>query len=284
MFVSPKKQYFVFMACIAGISLYILPTTGQDQLAEKNLPRFEEVPIGAVLPFSGPNNETTQRWLASRGWVFCDGKAVSSVNPHYKELFDLLHDSHGAGYNPNTGEKVDNKDFNIPDYRGRFLRGLDTTGTSTTNGIRDPDRDTRVPMIKGGHAGAKVGSVQNFATSGKGLKTDDKGQHDHEFNAEHDHDHNLKANYADKPGDKRTFDRILSFKPGAGETVASVDDGHTREEPSLTDSRPMAEAGGHAHSFKEQDDHYHFVNGGNETRPINAYVNWIIKVRQVRPK
>lgn len=47
-------------------------------------------------------------------WLLCDGQAVSRTD--YAELFELIGTNFGAGDGINT--------FNIPDYRGKFLRGL----------------------------------------------------------------------------------------------------------------------------------------------------------------
>ncbi|HCU58444.1 MAG TPA: hypothetical protein DIC64_00495 [Alphaproteobacteria bacterium] len=47
-------------------------------------------------------------------WLLCDGQAVSRST--YAELFDLIGTNFGAGDGVST--------FNVPDYRGKFLRGL----------------------------------------------------------------------------------------------------------------------------------------------------------------
>ncbi len=59
-------------------------------------------------------------------------------------LFTAIGYSHGGS----------GKQFNVPDYRGRFLRGVDG------NAGNDPDKDSRVAMNTGGNAGNFVGSVQ----------------------------------------------------------------------------------------------------------------------------
>lgn len=56
-------------------------------------------------------------------WLLCDGQAVSrSV---YAELFDMIGVSFGAGDGINT--------FNVPDYRGKFLRGLGGDAAATVS-------------------------------------------------------------------------------------------------------------------------------------------------------
>lgn len=47
-------------------------------------------------------------------WFLCDGQAISRVE--YSGLFDIIGTKFGAGDGTTT--------FNLPDYRGKFLRGL----------------------------------------------------------------------------------------------------------------------------------------------------------------
>ncbi len=87
---------------------------------------------------------------APTGWLLCDGTAVSRTT--YAALFAVLGVTHGSGDGATT--------FNLPDYRGRFLRGVD-------GGIaRDPDRATRTAMNAGGNTGDNVGSVQTDGFQG----------------------------------------------------------------------------------------------------------------------
>lgn len=99
------------------------------------------MPPGAIIPFAG----TT----APAGWLLCDGSsyAVSS----YPKLHAVIGDSFGGDGGSN---------FNVPDMRGRFLRGVDS-GTG-----RDPDSGTRSAMNSGGNAGDSVGSVQTDSFQG----------------------------------------------------------------------------------------------------------------------
>lgn len=56
------------------------------------------------------------------GWLLCNGAAVSRTT--YSVLFGLLGTTYGIGDGVNT--------FNIPDFRGLFLRGLGTNGYDNT--------------------------------------------------------------------------------------------------------------------------------------------------------
>lgn len=77
----------------------------------------------------------------------CDGQPRSRTT--YAALFTVIGTSHGSGDGSTT--------FNVPDYRGMFLRGVD--GSAGT----DPDKAGRVPMNTGGNPGNQVGSVQGHA-------------------------------------------------------------------------------------------------------------------------
>lgn len=97
------------------------------------------VAAGTVLPW-GTNTPPT-------GWLLCDGSAVSRLT--YVDLYNTILTTHGQGDGTTT--------FNIPDYRGRFLRG--TSGSATT----DPDKAGRGAMNAGGDSGNSVGSIQGTA-------------------------------------------------------------------------------------------------------------------------
>lgn len=72
-------------------------------------------PTATVLPYAAAS--------APSGWLLCDGSAISRTT--YASLFAIIGTSHGSGDGSTT--------FNIPDYRGRFLRGVDSGAG------RDPD-------------------------------------------------------------------------------------------------------------------------------------------------
>ncbi len=94
------------------------------------------MPTGAVIAVASST--------VPSGFLECNGAAVSRTT--YAALFAAIGVAHGYGDNAAT--------FNLPDYRGRFLRGWD-------HGIaRDPDRASRPAMNTGGATGDNVGSVQ----------------------------------------------------------------------------------------------------------------------------
>ena len=73
------------------------------------------VPAGTVLPFGGVT--------APAGFLLCYGQAVSRTG--YADLFAAIGTAHGAGDGSTT--------FNVPDYRGRTLAGLDNMGGTAAN-------------------------------------------------------------------------------------------------------------------------------------------------------
>ena len=154
-------------------------------------------PPGTVVAYMG----TT----APAGWLLCNGASVSRST--YASLYAVIGNASGS---------ADANNFNVPDLRGRFLRGWD-------NAIgRDPDRASRTAMATGGNAGDAIGSVQ----------TDAFKSHTHTTT------------------DKFTNHAATSASGSAGNTGATTQ---------FTE-KPTSDA-----------------TGGSETRPINAYVNYIIK-------
>ena len=159
------------------------------------------------------------------GWLLCDGSEVSRSK--YPELFAAIGTLHGEGDGQTT--------FNLPDYRGRFLRGVD-------GGVgRDPDANSRTASNLGGNSGDAVGSVQGSATGRPNtpFTTDTTGEHFHQT---------------------PTLDGLSgSYEVAAGRYGYDYGD----------QSPPTTSDGNHSHTITS--------GGDNETRPINSYVNFMIK-------
>ena len=113
------------------------------------------MPIASVSAYVGGN--------IPYGWLLCDGRSLKDT-PDYHDLFAHpiygIGTSHGAGYDNNN---LKTGDFNLPDYRGYFLRGADPAGHS------DLDVTTRTFPKPGGNTQSQIGSVQ----------LDDFKSHDH---------------------------------------------------------------------------------------------------------
>lgn len=166
------------------------------------------VPTAGVLPYAGSS--------APSGFLICDGSAVDRTT--FADLFAVIGETHGNGNGTTT--------FNIPDYRGRFLRGVDSGAG------RDPDAGSRTAMGTAGNTGDNVGSVQ----------ADELDSHNHSItDPGHTHANSVPSNTGGPP-----------IAGGAGQTVNTAT-------PSATTGVTINNT------------------GGNETRPINANVTYIIK-------
>ena len=158
-----------------------------------------KIPTGTVVPFAGPDSQIPA------GWLLCDGAELDRLT--HADLFAVIGTAHGHGDGATT--------FQLPDYRGMFLRGVDHGRTV------DPDRFAR-GNFPGGNVNDAVGSYQQ----------DTFRRHSHSLGA-------LGICDAGDP-DGGLFAVFNRFSPCKRKFSSTV-------------------------------------NGGNETRPHNIYVNYIIK-------
>jgi microcystin-dependent protein len=114
----------------------------QELLKTAQAAAQQSVPVGTVIAFSG-NGEPDH-------WMFCDGRTLDKNDSRYSALFNAIGTTHGGDASPN---------FQIPDYRGVFLRGVDGGAN------RDPDATARIAMGQNGSgsSGAGVGTYQDDA-------------------------------------------------------------------------------------------------------------------------
>jgi microcystin-dependent protein len=206
---------------------------------------------GTVVAFPGTTPPS--------GWLLCDGSAISRTA--YPRLFQAISTKHGYGDNDTT--------FNIPDYRGRFLRGTDM-GQG-----RDPDRGNRTVMALGGAEGDDVGSIQGQAFQSH---THAQNSHTHAQNS-HSHSYSTTAASAtvypagvaaDLQLDFRSttsfaggISRRTSEQIGTSGVIASSTP--TNQDTTATNQNAVA-SGTHSQA------------SANETRPVNANTNFIIKI------
>jgi phage-related tail fiber protein len=154
------------------------------------------IPPGIVVPYAGT--------IAPNGWLVCDGSPVSRTT--YAALFAAIGTNHGPGDGAAT--------FNLPDYRGRFLRGVDQGA-----GV-DPDANARTAARTGGSTGDAVGSVQSWATGlpSAGFVTSTAGGHAHGV---------YGATYLGSGGAIGTFGPGTPFKLNTTITDTKGDHSHT---------------------------------------------------------
>lgn len=165
------------------------------------------------------------------GYLYCDGSAVSRVT--YADLFAAIGTSCGSGDGITT--------FNLPDTRGRFLRGQASGQTV------DPDRASRTAMAAGGNTGDNVGSIQSDAFF----------SHTH---TQDPHSHNIQGSSG------------ASNSSVAGSFLCNVDSaGHTLLRTPIGTPYTYGVSTIVSTTATNQN------TGGNETRPKNVYVRHYIK-------
>lgn len=126
----------------AGGTAYSITVTSELLSVPYALHANNGAPTGSVMPYTGA--------IAPAGWRMCDGSELDRTT--YAKLFAVIGESYGAGDGGTT--------FDLPDFRGRFLRGAD-------NGAgNDPDAAGRLELNPGGNTGDNVGSYQDDAFQG----------------------------------------------------------------------------------------------------------------------
>jgi microcystin-dependent protein len=228
-----KRRLRSILLPLAGVLGLAVVTTAMVHLRHSG-----EVPIGTVVAYAGdPDN-------LPDGWLLADGRSLRQAE--YPELYAATGTTHGTGVTT-TGQKEIGYDFNLPDYRGLFLRGVDQDANGVASG-RDPDASDREPARGGtGNRGNRVGAYQPHAMQ----------SHTHR-----DQGHGHTTNGIRYPGDQ-WVDREEDEKAANNDSrAASVGTGHARLGDPV-DSETGAGAVAH----------------GKEVRPKNAGVWWIVRAR-----
>lgn len=113
----------------------------------------DAIPVGAVVPYAGdPTSEAMAGALADAGWLPCTGTKESASA--FPDLYQAIANSFGAD---------DQSSFRLPDFRGRFLRGV--VGQLLPGQISlDPDYLTRTApqptLAYQGNTANQVGSLE----------------------------------------------------------------------------------------------------------------------------
>lgn len=81
------------------------------------------------------------------GWLHCDGSKFSQAE--YPALYSAIGNNFGVSASQGS--------FYLPDLRGRFVRGVDSSAN------RDPDINSRKDMQNPNLESSGVGSVQSYA-------------------------------------------------------------------------------------------------------------------------
>jgi rhizosphere induced protein len=189
---------------------------------------FGAPPVGSVVAFAGMVSQEMEQ----EGWMLCDGRALSRND--FQELWEVLQTIYGNGVD---AQGAQTGDFNIPDYRGGFLRGVDN------NSHNDPDAARRLsPDGSNTIVGDVVGSRQPHS-----LRS---------------HDHPARGIMrASEPLSVLNLNSSLTeMKSGLAGGGAFSDAGQNGISRRQRDVDVTISS-----------------TGDNETRPLNTSVNWLIK-------
>jgi microcystin-dependent protein len=232
---------------LIAVVILILGLQVNNFLVQSQVRAGVEPPIGTVTAFAGPLDKIPGNWLV------CDGRKLSRSDARYRSLFFAIGDTWGG----------DATSFYLPDFSGRFLRGVDKDGRGTpSDPARDPDRDGRSaaqPNAENpGNAGNEVGSLQLDALQNhKHLESG----HTHAANVEVKHD----------PIAQYDGEEVQS---GRGARV-NGSDGNAFFRVNVTVRNQV----GTANIGDPSESNAGAPRVGGDTRPKNAYVYWIIKYR-----
>ncbi len=198
------------------------------------------VPAGTVIAYAGVV-AGSGNVAPPPGWLLCDGAAVSRTT--YANLFAAIGTTAGPGDGSTT--------FNLPDYQGYFLRGVDH------GKHRDPDAATRTAQVAGGGAGDTVSTVESA----------NLGSHAHGVN-DPGHNHGGGTSGIINNGNADSF---FDWNPtGSGTTGRAV---AYNVEHSWSNSFM-----GHQHGIPVGGTNISIQSaGGSETRPANVSVNYLVR-------
>ncbi len=238
-------------------------------------------PAGSITAYMGTN--------APPGWLLCDGAMVGTNQ--YPALFSVIGFSSGSGTNAST--------FRLPDLRGLFLRGLDSlpdlafpssavaaaagTFAIPNHSINRSGYPLQITNSGGSLPGGltatntyyaivvdantiKLALTDANAHAGTAVALSSQGSGTNRLVSWVDPDKNTRAS--------------LALGGKAGKSIGSFqsDDLKTHTHP-YTDEGLVASAGlsGGGSYNTRNNNKVTGVSGGNETRPKNVYVNYIIK-------
>jgi microcystin-dependent protein len=185
-------------------------------------------PVGCVIAYTGVTDPSN--------WLICDGRAVNRIS--YKNLFSTIDTKFGSGDNSTT--------FNIPNYKGAFLRGTGTDPTSTYTG----------PSI---NTSQHMGIMQHNHDINDPEHTHTDSGHTHRLDVHYNYDdcdsnqHVIGNTWEDHWG----VDHPQMYTDSGKANISSNSTGITIKSNSVTSTTTSY--------------------GTTETRPYNYGINWIIR-------
>ena len=190
------------------------------------------VPVGGVIAWAHPT--------IPAGWLECNGQSLAVLD--YPKLASTIGYAYGgSGLN-----------FNLPDYRGEFLRGLDNgAGRDPNAGARTNRGDGATGDAVGTKQGHEYFSHGHLATTTTSVSIGGVGDHTHQ----------------------QTTD---GYDQDRGTAVGSNAPGTTAARGVVASSANTLGGGAHSHSASATSTTLTVNNGGSETRPRNVNVIYIM--------
>ena len=229
---------------VDGIKTFVLPPrTAATPIIDNDLARkgyvdetldksLDDVFVGSVQAFAHSNVDAR--------WLFCDGSAVD------RTAFDVLFAKIGVIYGNGDGATT----FNLPDYRGQFLRGHNSGAGIDPNAGARTDRGDGTT---GDQVGTKqAGEIQSHQhpSAGQHNHTATQGTHNHTASSAHENG-NLGGRFSHN---SRSHISNLTVDAASAGAITIGDNGE--------------------HTHPATGDHQHAASGGAETRGKNVYVRW----------
>ena len=225
------------------------------------------------------------------GWVICDGVLRTSTDGRYANLITILSGSGTAN------------SFTPPDYRGAFLRGA-INGSTTTYGSLAPVLNASQNHMTETHSHSANSGNQSANHTHTGTTGIQSANHTHTYTtdfepANHTHTYNdaiCAGNSGSSLPGNAYQDNDNTLNAATSRVTGNASTGHTHTGgTTLTLTANHSHSGNsggqsanHTHSFTTSGvgaTHTHPItvsnsttNNGNETRPYNYGVNWILKL------
>ena len=238
---------------VRGESITIQNVSGNDWWVLSDT--RDKTPVGTIIAVGQLWNGA---WPA--GYYLCNGDAYNRTDVNAAELFAVIGTTWGA---PNATQ------FQVPDLRGVFLRGVDAG-----RGY-DPDRNSRTSYTPGSASGDAAGSFQPSALAshthtfvGSAYTSSSNGSHNHERD-----DTLVDGGYYTAQGKYGLVRRSVT---GENNTATGFDTGGSGGELDLR-NYPIGipTAGAHTHTGTPTGTIGN--TGAAETRPSNMNVYYFIK-------
>ena len=212
-----------------------MQTDGNGQLSFQTI---NGVPTGAIFALpdtQAGGNDGYELDGIPTGYKHCNGDAISRST--FSALFAVIGTTYGAGDGSST--------FNLPDLRGQFIRGV-----NTTNSGDDPNR--------------AIGSSQ----------TDDNKSHNHSASTSiSDSGHYHHSFKLGNSGEQRTNSNLTSSTFPASGTGA----GHLNEAYNIVRKTSQPNVGRTSTKNSGISASTSIGNRGSESRPVNIAMMYIIK-------